>query len=183
MNLASAVAIASTTLATIAATGAWRAASAARASARHTRIGHRIDLHAKRLDVLRELHSAMSWLTEGGKQRMARPPAKRLVVKLGGSPGTTTVEGVELRGLVVSTGLSLPRCHEVCDHMQRGSLGGPIGAAEAELREAMEVENRVLSELESELTASPWVTKVLVSLPVSVYRRTSVASRWVMRHL
>ncbi|MHB8449307.1 MAG: hypothetical protein ACYDAQ_02395 [Mycobacteriales bacterium] len=149
--------IASTALAAVAAVGAWAAATASRESARQTRIGHLIRLHTDRLAVLRQLHGVVSWLTEGGKQRTQRPMFEQLGVKLGIAPGTTIVEGVELRGLVAATGVALPHCHEVCDQLQRMDLrSAPVGEAEKELRVAIDFEVAQISALEKNLRRRPF---------------------------
>jgi hypothetical protein len=163
IQLAAAVATA------IAAIAAWRAARAAKVTAdatqagvgatreiagatqeaaRQAGIGSLVGMHADRLKALRDLHYRISWVTEGGPDRVHRPRWEQRAIKFGIPPGTTIVEGYALRGIIASTGLPLPNCLAVAEEMRRGRYSGaPVAKAEAELRAAMEAENRALDEL------------------------------------
>ena len=110
----------------IAAGAAWEAALTSRDSARQIRIGHLMEVHSGRLAALRELRSRMSWITEGGGPRATLTRAEQWAVSMGIPPGTTIVRGVELAGLVKSTGLALPNCLAVAEVMQQKKIGGPI---------------------------------------------------------
>jgi hypothetical protein len=112
--------------AAIAAGAAWEAALTSRDSARQIRIGHLMEVHSGRLAALRELRSRMSWITEGGGPRATLTRAEQWAVSMGIPPGTTIVRGVELAGLVKSTGLALPNCLAVAEVMQQKKIGGPI---------------------------------------------------------
>ena len=110
----------------IAAGAAWEAALTSRDSARQIRIGHLMEVHSGRLAALRELRSRMSWITEGGGPRATLTRAEQWAVSMGIPPGRTIVRGVELAGLVKSTGLALPNCLAVAEVMQQKKIGGPI---------------------------------------------------------
>jgi hypothetical protein len=109
-------------------------------------------MHTDRLEPLRDLHYRVSWITEGDPDRAQRPKMEQRFMKVGVPPGTTIVEGYGLLGIITSTGLDLPECIAVAEMMKkREDPRRPRGLAEAELREAMTEENRILARLEAEL--------------------------------
>ncbi len=136
--------------AAIAAGGAWRSATASREAARQTRLAWQIEVHAKRIDRLAELHGRMSWVTEGGRPRSQLMKYERLALVMGLAPGTTIVQGVEMRGLVRSTGLDLPACLNVCETMMTHSLRANTKAAVDEIEAAMNREHEAMRRLEKE---------------------------------
>jgi hypothetical protein len=170
IGLGSWLQIAATVIAMAAAIAAWRAAKATRDSAdagkdtadatkeaaRQARISSQITFHASRLQALADVHSFVSWVTEGGRPRKELTWSERHLVVAGVPKPTAIVEGYELKGMIAATGRDLPACAEIAELMTGRVLkGAPVGRALEELQAAMADENATLASLEAELATAP----------------------------
>src|SRR5262249_46592155 len=146
-----------------AAVAAWVAALTSRSSARDTRdsaretaIGQLIAVHTQGVAALAQLHSKLSWVTEGGGPRNTLMWAERAALMMGMPLGTLTVQGIELRGMVEATGLDLSITRQVADAMiRRQNKGVPIDKADIEVRDAIKAENDAIASLESQIPNGP----------------------------
>lgn len=161
LNAGDYIQLVATVVAAIAAGAAWKAALAGRdtalatsETARQTSIGHMIEVHSDRLATLRELHSRVSWISEGGGPRASLTRGEVFAVMTGRSTGTQVVRGIEILGMITATGLELPWCRKVADCMKNmKTFGTPIRQALEELQAAMDAENRIIAGLETSLTS------------------------------